>query len=352
MASDRPFPPSTRRLALARAAGLTPASPILVGAFACAGAAIALAMAARAMFVRLGASVHSALEAADGSALHAGTNARDVVTSIIALALPVLGAIAIAAVLAHLAQTRAVWIPRRRIPNAPIEDPQRGTRGAMAIVNAGVIALVAVGWLYAMAPRLAALVTTGSLDATSDAASMPALDGAASMPATGAASSAWSAGALLVISFLAALAIAWVALGAIDALVRYAAHTRSLRMTPEEQRADQRLAGADPRWRARREKLARGEPVRDAVAGASVLVLGDGVAVAVAWDPVRRPVPIRTASGRAARATQLLGLARRFAIAVHRDAELATLLATGDGPVPEAHWPRLAEVVAATRNRR
>ncbi|MGE0396292.1 MAG: EscU/YscU/HrcU family type III secretion system export apparatus switch protein [Kofleriaceae bacterium] len=349
MASDRPFPPSARRLALARAAGLSPASPLLVGALACATAATALAAVGRAMYERLGASVRGAMEAADGSALdvmparaasgaHAigdaatagagpAIDAGGVVNATLALALPVLGAIAIAAIIAHIAQTRAVWIPRRRLPNAPAEDPQRGTRGALGIANAIAIALVTVGWLFAMAPRLSALVTT-----------------ATTRDATG-------AGALLVVSFLAALAIAWVVLGAIDALVRYAGHTRSLRMTPEEQREDARLAGADPRWRARREKLARGDSPRDAVAGASVLVLGDGVAVAVAWDPVRRPVPTRTASGRAARATQLLGLARRHSIAVHRDAELATLLATGDGPVPERHWPRLAEIVAAVRRR-
>lgn len=375
MASDRSFPPSARRLALARAAGLTPASPIVVGAIGCVAAVVALAALGTAIADRMGAWIRSAIGAADGSVLdsanaagldaahaagldaaqsgldaahaagldaahasgldaaHAGidaahtaatslANARELVSATIALALPVLGAIAIALVLAQLAQTRAVWIPRRRIPNAPVDDPQRGTRGALAMGNAIVIALVAVGWLYTMAPRLAALTLSPR------------------------------AGGVLVVSFVAALAIAWVVLGAIDALVRFAAHTHSLRMTPEEQRADQRLAGADPRWRARREKLARGEPVRDAVAGASVLVLGDGVAVAIAWDPVRRPVPVRTASGRAARATQLLGLSRRFAIAVHRDAELATVLATGEGPVPEAHWPRLAEIIAATRNRR
>jgi flagellar biosynthesis protein FlhB len=82
-----------------------------------------------------------------------------------------------------------------------------------------------------------------------------------------------------------------------------------------------------------------------------VLVLGDGAAVAVAWDPVRRPIPVRTATGRGPRATQLLGLARRHRIAVHRDPALAAALVDGDGPVPEPHWPRLAEIVAGTRGR-
>ena len=88
-----------------------------------------------------------------------------------------------------------------------------------------------------------------------------------------------------------------------------------------------------------------------AVAGSSVLVLGDGIAVAIAWDPLHRPIPTRTAIGRAARATQLLGLARRRALPVHRDAELAVLLATDEGPVPERLWAQLADVVAAVRRR-
>ncbi len=130
-------------------------------------------------------------------------------------------------------------------------------------------------------------------------------------------------------------------------------------MTSAEKREDERLAGADPRWQRRRAEVLRdarrGRPatptasaqLRDAIAGATVLVLGDDVAVAIAWDPVHRPVPVRTASGHGPRATQLLALARRHALAVHRDAALASALGAADGAVAEEQWPRLAEVVAA-----
>src|SRR5690606_32740069 len=113
-------------------------------------------------------------------------------------------------------------------------------------------------------------------------------------------------------------------------------------------REDDRLAAADPRWRARRLAIARGT-TSDAVARATLLVLGDDVAVAIAWDAHRQPVPLRTAIGRGARATQLLGLARRHRVAVHREAALAARLADHEGPVPEAHWARLAEIVAAVQ---
>ena len=68
---------------------------------------------------------------------------------------------------------------------------------------------------------------------------------------------------------------------------------------------------------------------------------------------MRRPVPVRTAAGRGARATQLLALARRHGIPVHRDPALATALlaADRDGAVPEALWARLAEIIAATARR-
>lgn len=314
MAEDRPFPPSPRRRARARSAGLTAASPNVVGAVACGAAVLAIVATGRGASARLGAWIADACGGHGTSLTTAGLTDAALV-----IALPVLGAAALAATLAHVAQTRAVWIPRRRLPDAPVVAQRRGLHATLDLASAAVIGAVTLGWLWAMAPRLAALPQAPR--------------------ATG----------LVLASFLAALAIAWVVLGAIDALVRHAEVTRALRMSAAEKREDERLAGADPRWRARRAQLARGPSVRDAVAGASVLVLGDGIAVAIAWDPVRRPVPLRTAIGRDARATQLLGLARRHAIAVHRDAALATALAGGDGPVPEAHWPRLAEIIAATR---
>ncbi|MGN6111020.1 MAG: hypothetical protein ACTHU0_38335 [Kofleriaceae bacterium] len=58
---------------------------------------------------------------------------------------------------------------------------------------------------------------------------------------------------------------------------------------------------------------------------------------------------MRTASGGGAPATQLLGLARRHRVPTHRDPRLADALVDHDGAVPQAHWPRLAEIVAAVR---
>ncbi len=378
MTERRPFPPSPRRLALARRAGLTAASPVLVGAAACTAAVLAAVVLARAVATKLGTWIASACSfageanvierafggaaaeqttafAADGSlrvtdvasngSLFASDGASNgsqfatdaastdallvpgsLATTTLELAVPLLGAIALAAFVAHFAQTRALWLPRRRITGAPVLEPARVRREALDIVSAVVIGLVAFGWLWTTAPRLASLF---ALEPTFDRM----------LVAVGAA----------LASFIAALALAWLALGVLDALVRCVELARALAMTVTEKREDDRIAAADPRWRAQRLALARGPRASDAVARAAVVVLGDDIAVAIAWDARREPVPLRTITARAARSTQLLGLARRHHVPVHRDPRLAAALVDGEGPVPDAHWARLAEIIAAVQ---
>jgi flagellar biosynthesis protein FlhB len=325
MASDRPFPPSARRRALARSAGLSAASPIVVGAAAWIGAVAAVLVVGRAIAVRLGVWIAEACSAGAGTDAVTGPRGPSmsaIVTDVLAFVLPVLIAAALAAVVAHVAQTRGVWMPRRKLRGAPALEESRAAHGGLAIAGAITIGAVTLAWLWAFAPRLALLIDHPD------------------------------AAALMLAGFLGSLAAVWIVLGAIDALLRHAELQSSLRMTAADKREDERLAGADPRWRARRAEVARGAAsVRDAVAGASVVLLADGAAVAVAWDPVRRPVPVRTVTGKDARATQILALARRHGIAVHRDPELALALVDGDGPVPEARWARLAEIIAATARR-
>lgn len=316
MAEQRTHPPSARRRAVARRAGLHAASPILVGAIACGAALIAAVALAGAARTRLGAAIAEACRGADGGIT--GLRAAAAADAVVAIAMPVLAAAAIAAIAAHLAQTRGLWLPRRRIRGAPAlaHGPGERTQGAAGgLASAAVIACCALGWLWSSADQLAALSTSPL------------------------------AGAAVLARALAALAIAWAALGTLDALWRHAALSRALRMTAGEQREDARLGGIDPRWRAHRTKAAR-EPALS-IAGAAVLVLGDGTAAAIAWDPARRPIPACTAIGRAAGATQLLGLARRHGIPVHRDPELAAALA--EGPVAESRWARLAQIIAAVR---
>src|SRR3954470_24069051 len=73
MSDRRPFPPSPRRLALARASGLSAASPIVVGAAAAGAAALALVELGTSAATRLGTWVAHACAGADGAALRGGT---------------------------------------------------------------------------------------------------------------------------------------------------------------------------------------------------------------------------------------------------------------------------------------
>jgi flagellar biosynthesis protein FlhB len=323
MAEHRPFPPSPRRRALARRAGLHAASAALTGAVAAAAALVALAALGGTLADRLGAAIAAACRGR--AVLIPGALAE----AVLGAALPLAAAAAVAAVIAHLAQTRGAWLPRRRIAGAPVLDSgpvPRARRTAFDLAGAVVIGGATLAWLWRSAPDVAALT---------------ALDPAAALLAGGAA---------LLASVAVALIVAWTVLGVLDALLRHAGLARALAMTAREKRDDERVAGSDPRWPRWRAR-ARALPAGAAVAGSSLLLLGDDTAIAVAWDPLRRPVPVRTATGRAARATQLLGLARRHRLPVHRDAALAAALVDGDGPIPEQHWPRLAAVIAALRGR-
>jgi flagellar biosynthesis protein FlhB len=322
MTERRPFPPSPRRLALARQAGLTAASPVLVGAVACAAVLVATVFLARAAGALLGGWIATACGAADGADTSRVVALEHVPVRVLELAGPVVAAAALAALAGHVAQTRALWLPRRPIAGAPAVVPARVRRTAFDMAAAAVIGVVAFGWLWTTAPRLAALV---------------AIDDA--LPAVASA----------IASLAVTLAIAWVAIGVLDALLEHLRLSRALAMTVAEKREDDRLAAADPRWRAQRTALAREPSASQAVARSTLVVVGDDVAVAIAWDPRRQRVPLRTATGRRARATQLVGLARRHGVAVHRAAQLATALVDGEGPVPEPHWARLAEIVAAVQ---
>ncbi len=303
MSEHRPFPPSPRRLALARRAGVHGASPHVTTAVAWLAFLVVAVALAPAIGARLGAAVAAACR---GQA----AEIAELPGAILALALPMLGAAAIGALVAHVAQTRALWLPRHALDRAPRPPRDANHRG---LAFAAAIGAVTVGWLWLAAPALAAAPSAATI---------------ASAAAT----------------FITAV----VAVAAIDALLRRVRLHRALAMTHAERREDDRSTHADPRTRALRRSLAREDVAAD-VARAALILLGDDLAVAIAWDPAREPIPRRTATGERARATQLVALARRYGLPIHRDVALAAELARGTGPVPEAHWARLAEIVAAVR---
>ncbi len=303
---------------------MTAASPMLVAGLACAAIAIVVSVGRFALGDAIAAACNGA------ATLPA---ARSLVMQVLAIALPLVGAAAIAAIAAHLAQTRALWLPRRTIRDAPALD-----RGAVARTRSTAFELLAVmvigavgfGWLWIFAPRLAVLFELAPGEMLRASAALGA-------------------------SFLAALAIAYLGIGVVDAVARQIELANALAMSSTEKREDDRLTSADPRWARQRALLARdtaseGAALAAAVAGCAVVILGEDLAIAIAWDATKRPIPTRIAVGRRARATQLVGLARRHRIAVHRDPDLARALGDGEGPVPETRWRTLADVLVAVRH--
>jgi len=329
----KPFPPSPRRLAIARQAGLHATSPVVVAGVACAAAAASLALELTGLPGTLGEAVAAACSgrtqlSVDATLPH---NAQDLQpaqlsAAIATCAIPI-AVVAIAALLAHLAQTRALWLPRRRIEGSPTLNHNAGTRlraFAFELAAAATIGAITFMWLWLQAPRIASLIERNAVETLRV------------VP-------------LLAAMFVSWLASAWVVFGIADSFIRHIDLSSALAMTAAEKREDDRLAGADPRWAKQRAALSRAPTAEPAVQQAAVILLGDELGIAIAWDPLRQPIPARVARGRGALATQLVGLARRHGIAVHRDPTLVAALSDALGPVPDREWARLAEIIAAVR---
>lgn len=313
------MPPTPRRRADARRAGLHAASPWLTGAAAAVGTLVAVAGLAVAIVDRWTAAIASACRNPAS-----GSSPLPSLSSITALASPIVAVLALTAVIAiiaHLGQTRALWLPRRRIRGAPLPPRDRGWQMARELAAPSLIGAATVGWLWFSAPQIAALFE------------QPLAAGP------------------LIASAAATLVATWLGLAIGDSVARHLALAGALRMTRAEHREELRRSAADPRWRKLRARLSA---PRDVVASASVVIVDDNLATACAigWHPRRQPIPTRIAVGRGAAATAVISLARRFAVPIHRDGELATALGDSEGAVPEALWPRLAEIVSATSGSR
>lgn len=310
-------------MALARQAGLSAASPIVVAAVACTAMAAWLTLGVNDLAHTLGNALAAACS---GRSELTGLQPATLPATIGALTAPLI-AVALAAGLAHFAQTRTLWLPRRRIAGGPTllrGASWRARNAAFELAGAVAIGGTAVMWLWVEAPNIARLVEQNAPDMLRGTTALVAM-------------------------FVSCLGIGWVALGVVDSLFRHAELSRALAMTAAEKREDDRLHAADPRWANQRTALSHNPSAEPAVRDAAVILLGDDRGVAIAWDPLRQPVPTRVAIGQGARSTQLVGLARRYGIAIHRDPLLVAAIGNSLGPVPEREWARLADIIAAVR---
>lgn len=340
--SERSLPPSARRLADARRAGLVASSSTLTAAAAWGGAlVVALAtaptLAQRSRDLVLGALREPAWRGGASDAPALASAITGALATALALVAPLVVGAAVAALVVHLVQVRALWLPRRRVPGAPTLPrgaAARAGQAAWSLVRAAALAAAGVWYVWTHVDALAAPMRAG-------------------------ASSLGLAGAALAGATLTGAAV-WGALGVVELAARALRLAAALRMTPAERRAELRAhGGASPELRAARRATGGGDSTGPAaLAAATVLVVGDDHAAAVRWEPRVDPEPSLALVRRGVGVGHAVALARAAGVPVVRAPALARELADGPEPerggrrpVPAAARARLAEVVVAVRRR-
>jgi flagellar biosynthetic protein FlhB len=320
------FPPSAKRLREARAEGNVAYSPLLATAAALAAGTLALALTARAAAGRVTALARRAW--GGGAPVHAA----DIVPTLTALLWPVLLAIVAAALLAGLAQTRGLfaWRALGR-PRRDGDDEEVLPLLAWAAVL--LLAVLLVG-------PLRALLVAGARATTLDGAVAAALRGLGAL-----------APRALVVLALAGLGdFAWRRARLMDALA----------MTRAERERERREEEGDPRLRAeqrRRQRAVGRDPLVDDVARAQVVLLAEGLAVALhEVDGAARIAASVAGAGPGSgderlRAQRLSAIARRLAIPLRLDDALVEALAPlpSGTPVPEVWQARALTLIRASR---
>lgn len=258
-------------------------------------------------------------------------------TASLAAALPLLGALAAAALAVNLLQVGFLFAPEAVAPKAERLDLGRGLARIFSARSAlrgaaGLLKVAAVGAVVAL-----------SLWAERDA--LAALAGRPFEQALGAA-----LGMLFVLSLRAALAL--VALGVLDYAAQRWQHERDLRMSRRELREELRRYEGDPRVRERRRAVQRQLALQRMVGrvpkAAVVLANPTNLAVALEYDPERMEAPVVVAKGARALARRIRELATEHGVPiVERDLAKAIYRRVEVGqPIPAELYPPVAEVLA------
>jgi flagellar biosynthesis protein FlhB len=149
------------------------------------------------------------------------------------------------------------------------------------------------------------------------------------------------------------LGLAAVALGVADHFWQWYRHRRSLRMSHDEVKREQKEREGDPRLRSARERW-RAEflqrlPIEE-VRRASLLVMdGENKAVALRYDPGDSRAPVVVYKGEQILATKMVQIAREFDVPICHDQALTADLASVDegDEIPEASHEAVAGWLAA-----
>lgn len=324
MSEDRTQAASPRRRQLAREQGKVAHSPELSAAVgwlvavallaACESSLIgSLVDAARAPLVDPGASLEDT-----GDLGRLAWGAATTVAPPVAL---MIAGFALGATAAHLIQTRGMFAPALVAPDlARLWRVGQGgglgaklERCAWSIVKAVVLAFVAVWGLRSCWGELQGLAFQDFPTAA------PAALAILRAPA-------W------------ALAGAMVVVGLVDYGLRLARFEAMLRMSPEEQREDQKSLDGDPKVRAARRRMAQAlrDGTPELLAGATLALIGDaGLVVVLCGGPPPRKVFVRI-SARGKSAATIRRAIRQAKLPELEAPQLALRIASAPAPSPRA----------------
>lgn len=290
--SERSIPPSAKRLAEARRRGEVAVSRPLLATAALGAAVIALAAGAGPAWRRM---VDLAARCFAGGGEPAAL-LREAGGAAAWLAGPPLAAAAAAALACGLAQTGGLFTVSALAPSLPARRGRDGALHALAIAAATGAAVVLA--IRAEAPL--------------------------ALRATARADGLFPEALAALVRIALRVALAGVAIGLCDYLVRRAQLRRSLWMTRAEAQRERREDEGDPRTRGERRRRQRdaGADLPERLRAAHLVLIGGGAAIALRRDEAIRIV----ASGERLAGARIAELARRLGLPVRSDEDLAPRL--------------------------
>lgn len=283
MSEDKTQSPSKLRRQKARDEGQVAQSPELTGAAALLAAAFLLGGWGESLVMALLSLIRAPLTGPPVVVADVAEVVSRVRYLILAVAWP-LGVItvgsALAAVAMHQAQVLGLWAPGLLAPNVGRlwtagQGPGLSTRGARSLWGVvKVLVVVAVGALMIRSswPEFQRL-------SESEPQALARVSGQALRQTA------------------LALAAATLALGLVDFALQYRRFEDLLRMTPDEQREDQRSMEGDPALRARRRRIARswrGASAEDLVGATLVLTGPSGLTLVLSGGPPPARISVRS----------------------------------------------------------
>jgi flagellar biosynthesis protein FlhB len=328
--------PSPRKIARARLAGHVVRSRDLGAAVVLLGAGVSMLFAVRSFVGGLTVFMRDALGGATGEFSGRGALDAGVRAAIEALALPV-AAIVVSALTINLVQTRGLFRRTLVSPDSArlvprlhrLLDTDRLLIACGGVIKVAVLLLVSAAAVVVVAPSLLGLC-----------------GGRPSRMLEGLLATSKTVGATL--------ALAMLALGIGDYVWQLRRHSKSLRMSPDEVKREQRESEGDPVFKHERKRIhVELTQALASFAESDVVVLDPrNAAVALCFAPEVAAAPVVTRKGCGAVASYIESLAAEAGVPIVVNPDLAAALAETEegGEIPEGLYGPVAALIADAKS--